>query len=91
MSILTQEYTYAGVLRVDLEETNYNDNGSEQYYEAQKQFLMEKGVDQDALTEGEISFEEAAAILGIPEFTEEYLSSIGMPDPADYDRRRNQL
>lgn len=78
-------YTYAGVLRVDLEETNYNDSGSEQYYEAQKQFLMEKGVDQDALTEGEISFEEAADILGIPEFTEEYLSSIGMPDPADYD------
>ncbi len=37
------------------------------------------------MTEGEISFEEAAAILGIPEFTEEYLSSIGMPDPADYE------
>ena len=82
---MIDEYTYAGVLRVDLEETNYNVGESEQYYEAQKQFLMEKGVDQDALTEGEISFEEAAAILGIPEFTEEYLSSIGMPDPADYE------
>lgn len=82
---IIDEYTYAGVLRVDLEETNYNAGGSEQYYEAQKKFLMEKGVDQDALTEGEISFEEATAILGIPEFTEEYLSSIGMPDPADYE------
>lgn len=82
---MIDEHTYAGVLRVDLEETKYNAGGSEQYYEAQKKFLMEKGVDQDALTEGEISFEEAADILGIPEFTEEYLYEIGMTNPEDYE------
>lgn len=54
-------------------------------YKVARAILQNDGVDQDALTEGEISFEEAAAILGIPEFTEEYLSSIGMPDPADYE------
>ena len=42
-------------------------------------------MDQDALTEREISFEEAAAIFGIPEFTEEYLYEIGTPNPEDYE------
>lgn len=82
---MIDDHTYAGVLRIALEETKQSLGISEQYYEDQKKFLKEKGVDQDALTEREISFEEAAAILGIPEFTEEYLYEIGMPNPEDYE------
>lgn len=82
---MIDDHTYAGVLRITLEETKQSLGISEQYYEDQKKFLKEKGVDQDALTEGEISFEEAADILGIPEFTEEYLYEIGMPNPEDYE------
>lgn len=82
---MIDDHTYAGVLRIALEETKQNLGISEQYYEDQKKFLKEKGVDQDALTEREISFEEAAAILGISEFTEEYLYEIGMPNPEDYE------
>lgn len=82
---MIDDHTYAGVLRIALEETKQSLGISEQYYDDQKKFLKEKGVDQDALTEREISFEEAAAILGIPEFTEEYLYEIGMPNPEDYE------
>lgn len=82
---MTDEYTYAGVLRVDLDETTVNDAGWDQYYEDRNAFMEEKGVDVDALSNGELTSEEVCAILGISQLTDEQILSVGGPDIADYD------
>ena len=81
---IVDENTYAGVLRVDMEETSVNEDGWNAYYEARNAFLSENGIDMEKLENGEISFDDIAMQLGLEEFSDEALKEIGGPDASEY-------
>lgn len=81
---MVDENTYAGILRVDMQDITYNEEGLAEYYKDLNDFFAEQGLPAGKLESGEISGEEAAAMLGIEELTDEQIASIGGPDYAEY-------
>lgn len=82
---MVDDHTYAGVLRIEMWETTQSDTAWAEYDKDRDAWLEEKGVDVDAFYEGNLSFEDVEAILGIEDFTNEDIAAAGGPDPADYD------
>lgn len=78
---MLDKYTYAGVLRVDLHETMINHEEVQRYYDDRNAFLLEKGIDVEA---EDFSFEDAAKLLGIEEFSDEQIASVGGPARENY-------
>lgn len=78
---MLDKYTYAGVLRVDMNETTTNDEEMQRYYDDRNAFLKEKGIDVEA---DDFSFESAVQQLGIEDFTDAQIASIGGPNQDDY-------
>ena len=76
---MLDEHTYAGVLRIDLSDTTYDEEGNAKYYDARNAFLEENGIELGAMT-----FDEAAAALGMTEFSDGQIAAIGGPDINDY-------
>lgn len=78
---MLDKYTYAGVLRVDMHETTTNNEEVQRYYDDRNAFLKEKGIDVEA---DDFNFESAVQQLGIEDFTDAQIASIGGPNPEDY-------
>lgn len=76
------EHTYAGVLRIELNETNTDEQKAQEFYEERDAFLQENGYDPDNITADVL--EQIAAELGMEEYSDYGLSSVGGPDTADY-------
>lgn len=78
-------HTYAGVLRVEMEETKRNNDEMKRFYEDRNAFLKEKGFDMENMEELGFTFEDVARELGMEEFSDEQIAAIGGPDKSDYD------
>lgn len=83
---LLDDHTYAGVLRIDMEETERNYEGEKRYYADRNAFLEEKGFDMEKV-DVEYSLDDIARQLGMEEFSDEQIAAIGGPDIKDYNKK----
>ena len=76
---MLDDNTYAGVLRIPVEDMTVDDSGWTKFYEARNAFLKEKGIDVEA------GFgSDWAQALGMDEYSDEKLSEVGGPAISDY-------
>lgn len=79
------DYTYAGVYRLDLDLASINDAEYARYYKDRDDFLKEKGFDMEHMEYTETTLSDIAAALGMTEFSEDQIAAVGGPDINDYD------
>ena len=78
---MLDDNTYAGVLRIPVEDMTVDDAGWTKYYEVRNAFFKEKGIDVDS---EDFSFDKLAQVLGMDEYSDENLPQVGGPAISDY-------
>ena len=78
---MLDDNTYAGVLRIPVEDMTVDDAGWTKFYEVRNAFFKEKGIDVDS---EEFSFDELAQALGMDEYSDAKLPQVGGPAISDY-------
>ncbi len=78
---MLDDNTYAGVLRIPVEDMTVDDAGWEKFYEVRNAFFKEKGIDVDS---EKFSFDNLAQVLGMEEYSDEKLPEVGGPAISDY-------
>ena len=73
--------TYAGVLRIPVEDMTVDDAGWTKFYEVRNAFFKEKGIDVDS---EDFSFDKLAQTLGMDEYSDAKLPQVGGPAISDY-------
>ena len=74
---MLDDNTYAGVLRIPVEDMTVDDAGWTKFYEVRNAFFKEKGIDVDS---EDFSFDKLAQVLGMDEYSDEKASSGGRSD-----------
>ncbi len=78
---MLDDNTYAGVLRIPVEDMTVDDSAWAKFYEARNDFFREKGIDVDS---EDFSFDNLAQALGMDEYSDEKLPEVGGPAISDY-------
>ena len=78
---MLDDNTYAGVLRIPVEDMTVDEAGWTEFYEVRNAFFKEKGVDVDS---EDFSFDKLAQVLGMDEYSDEKLPQVGGPAISDY-------
>ena len=78
---MLDDNTYAGVLRIPVEDMTVDDAGWTKFYEVRNAFFKEKGIDVDS---EDFSFDKLAQALGMDEYSDENLPQVGGPAISDY-------
>ena len=78
---ILDDNTYAGVLRIPVEDMTVDDAGWTKFYEVRNAFFKEKGIDVDS---EDFSFDKLAQTLGMDEYSDEKLPQVGGPAISDY-------
>lgn len=78
---MLDDNTYAGVLRIPVEDMTVDDAGWTKFYEVRNAFFKEKGIDVDS---EDFSFDKLAQVLGMDEYSDEKLPQVGGPTISDY-------
>ena len=78
---MLDDNTYAGVLRIPVDDMTVDDAGWTKYYEVRNAFFKEKGIDVDS---EDFSFDKLAQALGMDEYSDEKLPQVGGPAISDY-------
>lgn len=78
---MLDDNTYAGVLRIPVEDMTVDEAGWTKYYEVRNAFFKEKGIDVDS---EDFSFDKLAQVLGMDEYSDENLPQVGGPAISDY-------
>lgn len=78
---MLDDNTYAGVLRIPVEDMTVDDAGWTKFYEMRNAFFKEKGIDVDS---EDFSFDKLAQVLGMDEYSDEKLPQVGGPAISDY-------
>ena len=78
---MLDDNTYAGVLRIPVEDMTVDDAGWTKFYEVRNTFFKEKGIDVDS---EDFSFDKLAQALGMDEYSDENLPQVGGPAISDY-------
>ena len=78
---MLDDNTYAGVLRIPVEDMTVDDAGWTKFYEVRNAFFKEKGIDVDS---EDFSFDKLAQVLGMDEYSDENLPQVGGPAISDY-------
>ena len=78
---MLDDNTYAGVLRILVEDMTVDDAGWTKFYEVRNAFFKEKGIDVDS---EDFSFDKLAQALGMDEYSDEKLPQVGGPAISDY-------
>lgn len=78
---MLDDNTYAGVLRIPVEDMTVDDAGWTKFYEVRNAFFKEKGIDVDS---EDFSFDKLAQALGMDEYSDEKLPLVGGPAISDY-------
>lgn len=78
---MLDDNTYAGVLRIPVEDMTVDDAGWTKFYEVRNAFFKEKGIDVDS---EDFSFDKLAQTLGMDEYSDENLPQVGGPAISDY-------
>ena len=73
--------TYAGVLRIPVEDMTVDEAGWTKFYEVRNAFFKEKGIDVDS---EDFSFDKLAQALGMDEYSDAKLPQVGGPAISDY-------
>ena len=76
---MLDDNTYAGVLRIPVEDMTVDDAGWTKFYEVRNAFFKEKGIDVDS---EDFSFDKLAQTLD--EYSDENLPQVGGPAISDY-------
>ena len=78
---MLDDNTYAGVLRIPVEDMTVDEAGWTKFYEVRNAFFKEKGIDVDSEV---FSFDKLAQILGMDEYSDAKLPQMGGPAISDY-------
>ena len=78
---MLDDNTYAGVLRIPVEDMTVDETGWKKFYEVRNAFFKEKGIDVDS---EDFSFDKLAQTLGMDEYSDENLPQVGGPAISDY-------
>ena len=78
---MLDDNTYAGVLRIPVDDMTVDDAGWTKYYEVRNAFFKEKGIDVDS---EDFSFDKLAQVLGMDEYSDAKLPQMGGPAISDY-------
>ena len=78
---MLDDNTYAGVLRIPVEDMTVDEAGWTKFYEVRNAFFKEKGIDVDS---EDFSFDKLAQALGMDEYSDENLPQVGGPAISDY-------
>ena len=78
---MLDDNTYAGVLRIPVDDMTVDDAGWTKFYEVRNAFFKEKGIDVDS---EDFSFDKLAQVLGMDEYSDENLPQVGGPAISDY-------
>lgn len=78
---MLDDNTYAGVLRIPVEDMTVDEAGWTKFYEVLNAFFKEKGIDVDS---EDFSFDKLAQTLGMDEYSDEKLPQVGGPAISDY-------
>lgn len=78
---MLDDNTYAGVLRIPVEDMTVDDAGWTKFYEVRNAFFKEKGIDVES---EDFSFDKLAQALGMDEYSDEKLPQVGGPAISDY-------
>ena len=78
---MLDDNTYAGVLRIPVEDMTVDDAGWTKFYEVRNAFFKEKGIDVDS---EDFSFDKLAQTLGMDEYSDAKLPQVGGPAISDY-------
>ena len=78
---MLDDNTYAGVLRIPVEDMTVDDAGWTKFYEVRNAFFKEKGIDVDS---EDFSFDKLAQALGMDEYSDAKLPQVGGPAISDY-------
>ena len=78
---MLDDNTYAGVLRIPVEDMTVDEAGWTKFYEVRNAFFKEKGIDVDS---EDFSFDKLAQTLGMDEYSDEKLPQVGGPAISDY-------
>lgn len=78
---MLDDNTYAGVLRIPVEDMTVDDAGWTKFYEVRNAFFKEKGIDVDS---EDFSFDKLAQALGMDEYSDAKLPQAGGPAISDY-------
>lgn len=78
---MLDDNTYAGVLRIPVEDMTVDDAGWTKFYEVRNAFFKEKGIDVDS---EDFSFDKLVQVLGMDEYSDEKLPQVGGPAISDY-------
>lgn len=78
---MLDDNTYAGVLRIPVEDMTVDDAGWTKFYKVRNAFFKEKGIDVDS---EDFSFDKLAQTLGMDEYSDAKLPQVGGPAISDY-------
>lgn len=78
---MLDDNTYAGVLRIPVEDMTVDEAGWTKFYEVRNAFFKEKGIDVDS---EDFSFDKLAQALGMDEYSDAKLPQVGGPAISDY-------
>ena len=78
---MLDDNTYAGVLRIPVEDMTVDEAGWTKFYEVRNAFFKEKGIDVDS---EDFSFDKLAQTLGMDEYSDAKLPQVGGPAISDY-------
>ena len=78
---MLDDNTYAGVLRIPVEDMTVDDAGWTKFYEVRNAFFKEKGIDVDS---EDFSFDKLAQALGMDEYSDAKLPQVVGPAISDY-------
>ena len=78
---MLDDNTYAGVLRIPVEDMTVDEAGWTKFYEVRNAFFKEKGIDVDS---EDFSFDKLAQALGMDEYSDAKLPQAGGPAISDY-------
>lgn len=78
---MLDDNTYAGVLRIPVEDMTVDEAGWKKFYEVRNAFFKEKGIDVDS---EDFSFDKLAQALGMDEYSDAKLPQAGGPAISDY-------
>lgn len=79
---MMDEHTFAGVLRIPIDDTNTDYEAYDEYWNALQAFCDEKGVARDE--NGGLDFDSYEEVLGIDTMWNDDIVSVGGPDITDY-------
>ena len=78
---MLDDNTYAGVLRIPVEDMTVDEAGWTKFYEVRNAFFKEKGIDVDS---EDFSFDKLAQALGMDEYSDAKIPQVGGPAISDY-------